>query len=171
MVPHLLSQAALISLTFQYRVYSYLAWSMRQQMTQAFNHLLFVDMNLNYLFTTVVHKSIIVGNLLSETTMCPQTFIVNQWKSNMRIMRFLCKIDPCKSWWEIRQEGGRGRQSEKDLGREREQHSGERKWRGLILTVGLNQQHLLTLNTWEFINSNNRQIICQSNFWVVFCIP
>jgi hypothetical protein len=26
---------------------------------------------------------------------------------------------------------------ERDLGREGEQHSGERKWRGLILTVGL----------------------------------
>ncbi len=34
------------------------------------------------------------------------------------------------------------RERERDLGREEEQHSGERKWRGLILTVGLNQQHL-----------------------------
>ncbi len=30
---------------------------------------------------------------------------------------------------------------ERDLGRERKQHSGMRKLRGLILTVGLNQQH------------------------------
>jgi hypothetical protein len=31
---------------------------------------------------------------------------------------------------------------EKDLGREGETHSGERKWCRVILTVGLNQQHL-----------------------------
>jgi hypothetical protein len=31
---------------------------------------------------------------------------------------------------------------ERDLGREGEQHSGGRKWHGLILTIGLNQQHL-----------------------------
>ncbi len=97
-------------------------------------------------------------------------FIVNQWWSSMRIMRFLCEINPGKSWSGIRQEGGRERQREKDLGREGEQHSGERKQRGLILTVGPNQQCLLTLNTWEFINRNNRWIIFQSNFWVVFCI-
>jgi hypothetical protein len=38
---------------------------------------------------------------------------------------------------------------EKDLRREREreQYSGERKWRVLILTVGLNQQRLLMLDT------------------------
>ncbi len=35
---------------------------------------------------------------------------------------------------------------EKDLEREREQYSGERKWHGLILTVGLNQQRLLMLD-------------------------
>jgi hypothetical protein len=44
-------------------------------------------------------------------------------------------------------ERDRERQREKDLGREGEQYSGERKLHGLILTVGLNQQHLLTLNT------------------------
>jgi hypothetical protein len=36
---------------------------------------------------------------------------------------------------------------EKDFGREVEQNSGERKRHGLILTIGLNQQHLLMLNT------------------------
>jgi hypothetical protein len=56
----------------------------------------------------------------------------------MRIMRFLYEMNTGKSQWGIRQEGGR----EKDLGNEEEQHSGERERRGLILTVGLNQQHL-----------------------------
>jgi hypothetical protein len=40
----------------------------------------------------------------------------------------------------------RRRESEKErerFGREGEAHSDERKWRGLILTVGLNQQRLL----------------------------
>jgi hypothetical protein len=41
---------------------------------------------------------------------------------------------------EDEKEGERHRK--RDLGREGEQHSGRRKWRGLILTVGLNQQHL-----------------------------
>jgi hypothetical protein len=41
----------------------------------------------------------------------------------------------------------RRREREKNLGREGEQHSGERKQCGLIPIVGLNQQHLLTLNT------------------------
>jgi hypothetical protein len=46
--------------------------------------------------------------------------------------------------------GNKARRREREmerLGREGEQHSSERKWRALILTVGLNQQHLLTLNT------------------------
>ncbi len=48
---------------------------------------------------------------------------------------------------QIRQEVERARQREKDLGIEGEQHSGERKQRGLILTIGLNQQRLLMLYT------------------------
>jgi hypothetical protein len=48
--------------------------------------------------------------------------------------------------------GNKARQRERDMERERfgergEIHSGERKQRGLILTVGLKQQHLQTLNT------------------------
>ncbi len=54
-----------------------------------------------------------------------------------------------------REEGKKGRERvrerERDLGREREQQSGERKWRGLILTVGLNQQHLQILTTENFL--------------------
>jgi hypothetical protein len=43
--------------------------------------------------------------------------------------------------WEAgKKEGERDR--ERYLGREGEQHSGERKQHGLILTVGLNQQRL-----------------------------
>ncbi len=57
----------------------------------------------------------------------------------------------------IRQEGGWARQREKDFWGEREQHSSEWKWRGLILTVGLNQHHLQTLNTWEFLEGNNKK--------------
>jgi len=34
-------------------------------------------------------------------------------------------------------------ETERDLGREGEQHRGQRKRWGLILTVGLNQQHLI----------------------------
>ncbi len=73
--------------------------------------------------------------------------------------------------------GNKARRKERETererfgGREREKHSSERKQCGLISTAGLNQQCLLMLNTWEFINSNNRWIICQSTFWVVFCIP
>jgi len=66
----------------------------------------------------------------------------------MRIMRFLYEMNTGKSRRGIRQDGGRARQREKDLGREGgEKHSGDRKWCGLILTAGLNQQHLQTLNT------------------------
>ncbi len=57
----------------------------------------------------------------------------------MQIVIFLCEINPGKSRWGIWQEGGRERRREKDLGRGREQHRGERKWHGLISTVGLNQ--------------------------------
>ncbi len=39
-------------------------------------------------------------------------------------------------------QGARGRSREKDLVREGEKKEGERKRRGLILTVGLHQQHL-----------------------------
>jgi hypothetical protein len=46
---------------------------------------------------------------------------------------------------EGKKEGERDR--ERGLGREGEQHNSERKWHGLILTVGLNQQNLRTLNT------------------------
>ena len=42
----------------------------------------------------------------------------------------------------IRQGGGRERPREKDLGREGEMRGGEIEWCGLILTAGLNQQHL-----------------------------
>ncbi len=35
----------------------------------------------------------------------------------------------------------RERQREKDLGRDGQRHSGERKWCEFILTIGLNQQH------------------------------
>jgi hypothetical protein len=56
----------------------------------------------------------------------------------------------------IRRDRGRARQREKDLGREGKKHSGERKWRGLILTVGLNQQHQQTLNTSEFLEGVNQ---------------
>jgi hypothetical protein len=62
----------------------------------------------------------------------------------MRIMRFLCEINTGKQG--IRQELERARQREKDLGREGEQHSDERKQWGLISMVGLNQQCLLTLD-------------------------
>jgi len=49
--------------------------------------------------------------------------------------------------------GNKARGSERKTERERfgergrEQHSSERKWRGLISTIGLNQQHLLKLDT------------------------
>ncbi len=64
---------------------------------------------------------------------------------------------------------------ERDLGREGEQHSGKRKWRGLILTVGLNQQHLRISTTPEnflkvSINNNNGRIRHQSSFGVAFNI-
>ncbi len=39
-------------------------------------------------------------------------------------------------------EGDRERERKRDLRREGEQHSGGRKQCGLILTIGLNQQHL-----------------------------
>jgi hypothetical protein len=49
----------------------------------------------------------------------------------------------------MKQERGRERQRKRGLGREGEQHGGERKWRGSFekiawvdLTIGLNQQHL-----------------------------
>ncbi len=45
---------------------------------------------------------------------------------------------------------------ERKIWGEREQHSGARRWRGLILTVGLNQQHLQTLNTAEFLTGVNQ---------------
>ncbi len=60
----------------------------------------------------------------------------------------------------IRQGGGRERPREKDLGREGEKPSGERKRGGLILTVGLNQQHLRissgcqSIKTTEGLNVN-----------------
>ena len=59
----------------------------------------------------------------------------------MQIMRFLYEMNTGKSWRGIRQERGKVSQREKDLGTEGEQHGSERKRRGLILTVGLNQQH------------------------------
>ncbi len=68
-------------------------------------------------------------------------------------MEYLYGIDTGKSRRGIRQEGGKERWREKDLEREREreregeQHSDARKRCGLILTVGLNQQHLQILNT------------------------
>jgi hypothetical protein len=40
----------------------------------------------------------------------------------------------------VRPQGTRERQ--RDFGREGEKHNSERKWCGLILTAGLNQQHL-----------------------------
>jgi hypothetical protein len=64
--------------------------------------------------------------------------IVFGFSTKMRIMRFLYEMNTGKSQRGIRQEGGR----EKDLGKEGEQHSGERELCGLILTVGINQQHL-----------------------------
>jgi hypothetical protein len=59
--------------------------------------------------------------------------------------------------------GKRERETERDLGRVGEQHSSEIKQRGLILTVGLNQQHLRISMTPEnflrvSINKNNRRI-------------
>jgi hypothetical protein len=64
---------------------------------------------------------------------------------------------------------------ERDLEREGEQHSSERKQRGLILTVGLNQQHLRISTTpenfWRVsINNNNGRIRRQSSFGVAFKI-
>ncbi len=64
-------------------------------------------------------------------------------------------------WEEGRKEGES--QKERVLGREEEQHSGERKQCGLILTVGLNQQHPQISTAPEnllkvTINSNNRRI-------------
>jgi hypothetical protein len=64
---------------------------------------------------------------------------------------------------EGRKEGERVRERERVLGREEEQHSGERKRRGLIFTVGLNQQHPRISTAPEYflkvtINNNNRRI-------------
>jgi hypothetical protein len=51
-------------------------------------------------------------------------------------MRFLYKVKTGKNmtWKRVR------RREERNLGREGEQHNSRRKWRGLILTIGLNQQ-------------------------------
>jgi hypothetical protein len=62
-----------------------------------------------------------------------------------------------------RRERESGSQRERVLGREEEQHSGERKQCGLILTVGLNQQHPQTSTAPEnflkvTINNNNQRI-------------
>jgi hypothetical protein len=59
-------------------------------------------------------------------------------------MRFLYNIKTSKTLRGQRQGRGRESQRERDiyLEREGELHSGERKQHGLILTVGLNQQHL-----------------------------
>jgi hypothetical protein len=67
------------------------------------------------------------------------------------------------------------RVGERDLGREGEQHSGKRKWRGLILTNGQNQEDLRISTTPKnflkvSINNNNRRIRCQLSFGVVFDI-
>ncbi len=67
----------------------------------------------------------------------------------------------------------RERESETERERfwgEREQHSGKRKWRGLISTVGLNQQRLLISMTPEnflrvSINMNNRITANQDLGW------
>ncbi len=63
---------------------------------------------------------------------------------------------------EGRKEGERDgeRERERDLGREGEQHGGGRKWHGLILTVGLNKQHLRISCRCQSININ-RSIRCQ----------
>ncbi len=104
--------------------------------------------------------------------MCNQTVY---W--DMQIMRFLYEIMKGKTWWGMRQDRERDwhRERERDLGRGGEQHSSERKWRGLILTVGLNQQHLRISTTPEnflrvSINNIKGRIRCQSSFWVAFII-
>jgi hypothetical protein len=43
---------------------------------------------------------------------------------------------------QVKHDGEKGKKEGERFGREGEQHSSERKWRGLILTIGLNQQHL-----------------------------
>jgi hypothetical protein len=77
---------------------------------------------------------------------------------------------------QVKHDGETGKkEGERVREREREQHSGERKQRGLILTVGLNQQHLRISTTPEnFLkvsnNNNNGRIGRQSSFGVAFNI-
>ncbi len=70
----------------------------------------------------------------------------------------------------------RERETERDVGREGEQHSGDRKQSGLILTVGLNQQHLrISTKPENFFGGVNQleqwRDNYQSRFGVVFNIP
>ncbi len=57
-------------------------------------------------------------------------------------MRFYMKSIQVNKDRAIWPQGIRGRRRDKALGREGEKHNSERKWSGLILTIGLNQQHL-----------------------------
>ncbi len=75
---------------------------------------------------------------------------------------------------QVKHDGEEGKKKgERDLGTEGEQQFGGRKWRGLILTVGLNKQHLrisTISGRCQSIN-NNGSIRCQSSFGVASNIP